>query len=67
MPRELRPELRLFAAGWRRIFLGQGHPKGQAVVDRDGHKQDQADGDDRMHDQHEPMPWCRISTGTAGL
>jgi hypothetical protein len=51
---------RLFAAGWRGVFLGLYRPERQAIVDRDGDKRDQADGDDCMHDQHQPMPGRRV-------
>ena len=57
---DLRPKSWLSATGWRGVVLGLYCPESQAVVDGDGDERNQADGDDRMHDQHEPMPGGRV-------
>ena len=54
--KNLRPIPWLFATGWRGVFLGLYRPERQAIVDGDGDQRNQADGDDRMHDEHQPMP-----------
>jgi len=50
---------RLFATGLGGVFLGQGRSEGQAVVDGDDHQHDQADRNNRMHDEHD----LKIKTG----
>ena len=54
--KNLRPIPWLFATGLRGVLLGLYRPERQAIVDGDGDKGDQADGNDRMHDEHQPMP-----------
>mgnify|MGYP003449191266 FL=1 len=54
--KNLRPIPWLFATGLRGVLLGLYRPERQAIVDGDGDKRNQADGDDRMHDKREPMP-----------
>ena len=58
--KNLRPIPWLVATGLRGIFLGQGRPEGQAVMDGDGDQCDQGNRDHRMHHQHQPMPRGRV-------
>ena len=46
----------LFATGLGGVFLGQGRPESQTVVDGEDDKHDQTDRYERMHDEHQPMP-----------
>ena len=50
----------LFATALGGVFVGQGRSEGQTVVDGEDDKHDQTDGNNRMHDEHQPMPRRRV-------